>query len=389
MKKILHYIIIGVVFFSFAKVSFASNLPGYDIQILPQITTSGIVDGVTELLPFSLTSGANGFYACIVGDYTEIPLSSSDWTVGGNNIDNFTNADNYDYNNWWSCGTSTAGWVVLGANGGTGDYYYWGFWKDDTNLWLEPELPLTIGISALTPENDAIGVNALTNFTGTYDNDGTYTKIVINIENIDMPQSVPIAYDCKPALVGTGLNYSCNISLSTDTHYLYSVYLIDSSISTGVADSGNPYAFTTGFVYEVQTPPTSSTCSTFDVGCYLENAISWTFGLSQDTLNQFNNLTLRNSLPFSYIYDMGTLYEELFNDTPQDIDISIAFGAFGNITLMSTDKLNAIPFHGMVRTILGAIMIFMTAMFLYREILGVHDPITRMPTDYSHLNRID
>ena len=56
---------------------------------------------------------------------------------------------------------------------------------------------------------------------------------------------------------------------------------------------------------------------------------------------------------------------------------------------MSTDKLNAIPFHGMVRTILGAIMIFMTAMFLYREILGVHDPITRMPTDYSHLNRID
>ena len=125
-------------------------------------------------------------------------------------------------------------------------------------------------------------------------------------------------------------------------------------------------------VYETQTPAVSSTCSGFDVGCYLENAISWTFGIEQNTLNAFGNLTLKNSKPFSYIYDMGNLYNEAFNQTAHDINIAIAFGS-GSISLLSTDQLEAVPFQPLVRTIMGALMYFFTATFLYRRLLGIHD----------------
>lgn len=231
------------------------------------------------------------------------------------------------------------------------------------------EVP-TIGITSTTPEANATGVNAFTTFTGTYDNDGFYSDVMIGYTNLDAINQEIQWFVCQPAETGTNLNYSCNHSLATNTHYEFRVIL--SNGETYVEDSSNPYYFTTGTVYEVQTPPTSSTCGTFDVGCYLENAISWAFGLSQETLNQFNNLSLENKKPFSYIYDMDNLYEELFNDTPQNINIAIAFGS-GSITLLSTDMLEDIPFQNIVRTILGAILIFGTAMLIYKKVIGIHD----------------
>jgi len=108
------------------------------------------------------------------------------------------------------------------------------------------------------------------------------------------------------------------------------------------------------------------------VGCYLENALGWFFGISQNTINQFAMLTLENSFPFSYLYDLTNLYDEMFGGEPEDIDISISFGT-GEITLLSTAKLEEVPFQGLVRTIMGSIMIFLTTMFIYRKLIKVHD----------------
>lgn len=238
----------------------------------------------------------------------------------------------------------------------------------------------TLGITASTPADHATGVNAYTTFTGTYDNDGTFDTVIVALDNLDQ-HNVPLTLIvCSIATIGTSVPFECHYSGSTNTHYQWNVGLWDSTSENPyptegnyVNDSEGPYVYTTGTVYETTTPSTSSTCSGFDIGCYLENALSWFFGVDQETLNQFTSLTLKNSLPFSYIYDTGNLYTELFSGSPQDIDIAIAFGSFGNITLLSTDKLNAVPFHGTVRTILGAMMIFMTAMFLYGKIIGIHD----------------
>jgi len=233
----------------------------------------------------------------------------------------------------------------------------------------------TIGITNTTPANNATGVNAYTHFTGTYSNDGSYDTVGISYTNLDATNSPVVLKICDIAETGENLEYSCHGSLSTDTHYAFLPFLWDSqqTYPAGVVvDSEGLYYFTTGQVYETQTPATSSTCGTLEIGCYIENAISWSFSISQETLNKFGDLTLANSVPFSYLYDMGDLYNELFDQEAEAIDFSIPFGN-GEITLLSTEKLEAIPFQPLVRTILGAIMIFLTTMFLYRQVIGIHD----------------
>ena len=110
-----------------------------------------------------------------------------------------------------------------------------------------------------------------------------------------------------------------------------------------------------------------------DIICYIKEGAEWLFIPTEQSINNFGNLTLANSFPFSYIFDMGNLYDEAFNHTAQSFNIAIAFGSFGDITLISSAKLQAVPFQGLVRTILGAILIFGTAMLLYGKIIGVHD----------------
>jgi hypothetical protein len=109
-----------------------ASLPGSDIRIYPDITTVGFVSGVSALLPFSLSSSANGFYSCTTSP--SLDISASDWVVGGSGISNFSNANNFDYDGWWSCGTG-GGWIVLGANGGSGSWYYWAFKRNAVNNW--------------------------------------------------------------------------------------------------------------------------------------------------------------------------------------------------------------------------------------------------------------
>ena len=263
----------------------------------------------------------------------------------------------------YTCTTPTTGWwVPFHWDSSTGGTY------DTVN---------TIGITTIAPIDQAIDVNAVTTFSGTYDNDGTYTEVGIDLLNMDCTNcndNRPVI-NCGVATIGTGVPYSCTSSLSTSTHYTYNPYLYSPNVDLLLYDSEGYYAFTTGLVYEVTPPAISSTCGALDVGCYLQNAISWTFGLSQSTMNQFANLSLEHRKPFSYIYDMGVLYGEAFPDTTPDLNIAIAFGSFGNITLLSTAQIEAIPFQGLVRTIMGALMMFGTAIFLYKTILGVHDKV--------------
>jgi len=341
---------------------------------------NNITDPVLTTYAWSNQTGGNGSYISIGACYWELMRNSYSQ---GNFPRSKPSLPETLHPNDPTC-TITAGTHDIGLSGGnTGTYYYISADSTNTTPYYILENIDTIGITSTAPANNATGVNAYTNFTGTYDNDGTYDTILIGLDNLDQP-SVPLTIIvCDTAETGTNLNYSCFYSGSTNTHYQFNVQLWDSTQTYPagtISDTEGAYVYTTGNVYEVNTPSTSSTCSGFDVGCYLENALSWFFGINQSTLNQFSNLTLKNSLPFSYLYDMGNLYNELFDNNPEDIDITIEFSSFGNITLLSTDKLNAVPFHGVVRTILGAIMIFMATMFIYRKVLGVHDNQAQIAT---------
>jgi len=113
-------------------------------------------------------------------------------------------------------------------------------------------------------------------------------------------------------------------------------------------------------------------CTGTDVACYVKDILRWAFVPSDAVLASFSGLTLENSLPFSYIYDMPDLYDELFDVSPDSFSISIPFGA-GSISLLSTDQLEDLSFQPLVRTILGAILIFFTVFAVYRRIIKIHD----------------
>jgi len=114
------------------------------------------------------------------------------------------------------------------------------------------------------------------------------------------------------------------------------------------------------------------TCSTWDFGCYIKNTISWFFGVSDTTLQNFGTLSLRDRFPFSYISDVGTLFGETFDQSADSFSLDIDL--LGNsFTVLSTAQLEAIPFQSLVRTIMGAMAMFFTVMFIYRKIIRVHD----------------
>ena len=368
MKKLILFSLIGLTLF-FTNNAFATSQCDPTTGIVPCTYNGQTLDTVFGHTYSTQTAETTLFFKA----GSSVIITKDNPTVGYYHF-GMTNANAIFYqdmsaNNTWAYSSDqTNGNVNINYTGSN-------FYQRGSN-WIN-----TIGITSSLPANNAINVNAYTTFTGTYDNDGIYDTIIVALDNMDQVNVPLTLIICDTAKIGKGVKYSCSYSGSTNTHYQFNVGLWDSTHSTtndpfpagSVVDHDGPYIYTTGNVYEVQTPPTSSTCSGFDVGCYLENAIGWAFGISQETLNQFSSLTLKNSLPFSYIYDTGNLYTELFSGAPQNFDIAIAFGSFGNITLLSTDKLNAIPFHGMVRTVLGAMMIFMTAMFLYGKIIGIHD----------------
>lgn len=113
-------------------------------------------------------------------------------------------------------------------------------------------------------------------------------------------------------------------------------------------------------------------CSTWDFGCYIKNTISWFFGVSDTTLQNFGTLTLRDRMPFSYISDVGVLFGETFDQSADDfsLDIDLMGSSF---TVLSTTQLEAISFQPLVRTVMGAIAMFFTVMFIYRKVIKVHD----------------
>lgn len=177
-------------------------------------------------------------------------------------------------------------------------------------------------------------------------------------------------YGISTSITGstTNINKDRPLTLGT-TYYAQAVIQEEDSFGTNIVVS-DIISFTIGI--EGGDTGGITECSDFDIICYIKNGVTWLFVPSTQSLYNFKTLTLENTLPFSYIYDTGTLYEELFDQDPEDINISIPFLGH-TFVLLSTDMLQAVAFQSLVRTILGAILIFSTALFVYRKIMGIHD----------------
>lgn len=114
-------------------------------------------------------------------------------------------------------------------------------------------------------------------------------------------------------------------------------------------------------------------CSSFDIACGLKNVFKWLFTVSPATLNQFSNLSLSTKTPFSYLYDVGTIFNELFANSGSMSYAVSASTPIGTINFISASAISAVPYASTIKTILGYMLYFFTAMTIYRLLLRVHN----------------
>jgi len=153
------------------------------------------------------------------------------------------------------------------------------------------------------------------------------------------------------------------------TYYAQAVVQEVNAYGTNVAVS-DIISFQIGIPIGAEIDPAD--CGTFDIICYIQAGATWLFVPSATSINNFSNLTLENSFPFSYVYDMGELYNDLFDQSASDFDLTVNLMG-SDFTIISTDMLEAISFQSLVRTIMGAIAMFFTGLFIYRKIIKIHD----------------
>jgi len=176
----------------------------------------------------------------------------------------------------------------------------------------------------------------------------------------------------------TGTGYSSvpivkNTALVVGTTY-YAQLVLQEDDPNGVLIDSSPI-----ISFEIGVPTTGglglTSCTTFDIFCHLKNFGTWAFIPTPASLNQFSALTLENSLPFSYLYDIGNIYDELFGVCVtgcQSITVTSGTTAMGSVTFISASMLSSVPFASTLKTILGYLMYFFTAILIYRILIKSH-----------------
>lgn len=156
------------------------------------------------------------------------------------------------------------------------------------------------------------------------------------------------------------------------------VILDTASVTLAATTSSTTISLQEGGAYSI---PEFDCSVTQPTGC-LKNAGIWLLYPSVESVQQIQSLTLRGRFPFQYVYDMGTVREELFKSAQtasSTISITVPFipgRASSTITFLSAAKLAAVPYSDTIRTILGWLLWLMLAEYVYYRVIRVHDPVT-------------
>lgn len=228
-------------------------------------------------------------------------------------------------------------------------------------------VPSVSGITLVTPTEATHPMNPL-HFSGVYSNLDTFDKIVFEINQTDAGVQLMRQHDI-PLINQADVSYSYYEILPYQGNYTARAKLYDSVNGTSTAwTSSLSFALGTTTVATSSfpnAPMTIGDCSTFDIACYIKQAVMWLVVPTDDSITQFKSLTLEHSKPFSYAYDVPVLYDELFSGGATSTAVAVSVKGFGNgsstITFLSEDMLEAIPYSSTIKTILGWIMYLLMA----------------------------
>jgi len=224
-----------------------------------------------------------------------------------------------------------------------------------------------------TPTQATHPMNPL-HFSGVYSNYDTYNQIIFEINQTDAGVQLMRKHDI-PLVNRVGVSYSYDEILPYQGNYTARAKLYDS-----VTGSSTAWTSSLSFALGTTTVATSSLpgsameltdCNTFDIACYIKQAVMWLIVPTDDSITQFKSLTLENSKPFSYAYDVPNLYNELFGNTATSTSagVSVDVKGFGNgtstITFVSESMLQSVPYASTIKTILGWLMYLLMFDYVY------------------------
>lgn len=122
-------------------------------------------------------------------------------------------------------------------------------------------------------------------------------------------------------------------------------------------------------------------CSTLDLGCYFQKAIVFAFYPSEASLDRFDSALsfASTTAPFAYAYELPALVAALFPEGTSTVSVTLPLDmgvASGTLTILSPAMIEAVPFADSLRTILGYVMYFMTALTMYALVIRSHNQNT-------------
>lgn len=299
-------------------------------------------------------SGSYPSVITLIDTYATGTCSNTNWTWG-TNVGTFpfalegTSGTNFADGNYW------ARWFVS-TNGNT--YYYnftivGGYVVQNDSYILYIDSPV-LGAVNQTP---LFLSGAFSDVLGEYD--------TVRMELYNTTTGFAEIKD-----VYVGQQYSNNYPFATYYAPNPGEYTIDAYLYSSITDTEDTFVLAGVFTIDGYTSilDPATECSLTELASCLQIFVTWAFVPSQETLNQFASLTLENSAPFSYLYDIQNVWDELLNTAQtQTLDLEVTTG-IGNITFISEDMLNDIPMSATVRTILGYLLWLMTAFTIFRII---------------------
>jgi len=114
----------------------------------------------------------------------------------------------------------------------------------------------------------------------------------------------------------------------------------------------------------------SQPCGITAIGGCLVNAMALLFYPSANSIDSFTNVydTLATKFPFAYLTDFRDSITSIYEgSTTASLGLTVPFGTFGDITLISADLVSDVPFTSTIRTILGALIWVMLALQIWRR----------------------
>jgi len=236
------------------------------------------------------------------------------------------------------------------------------------------------GVTFLSPATQTYVGNPV-EFSGIFDNRNAFNQIEFHLVNTSIGISIDTAPYSLPAQSLVGEPWIFQKYLPFQGNYELKARLLNT-----VTGSTTPYTSTIYFglgtttVVSAGAPgtPQEVACETFDFGCYIKAAFVWLFYPTASSLEQFSQLSIEDHAPFSYIADVPTVWNDLFNSsTTASTTISVSFPWVGNatatITLLSASTIAAVPYVDLLKDIQGWAIGIGVLYFLYRKVMRVHD----------------